>query len=410
MNDSLKQDSNLRQITRLETEHRYSEAEALCRQILANSISLPARVSWQNRLAIILEAQARYDEALTCVETALSTLEAAKEQISLSTGVFLELATLANLGRIERILGHYARAEQTYLQAIHLAESQGLTHQPRWGNLVNELAILYKYWGKFDAAEQLYQSLLSVFIEQYGEHHVKLATIYHNLAGLEHSRRRYSAAEPLARQSYQLHVELLGEQHPKTIADGAALGSILHGLNRWDEAIALFEEAITFFEQQLGCEHYEVAINLNNLAASLQAKGELQQAEQAYRRALAIKQKLFGEEHPDIGISLNNLAVLLQQSGKTNQAKELFAQALTIFEQTLGTDHLNTRLCRENATSRSSTQSGLKEEFMSRQKQEKFTITTKPEKIRQDKPFIQIEGKLTEAQLEAIAAGIIAMN
>ncbi len=42
---------------------------------------------------------------------------------------------------------------------------------------------------------------------------------------------------------------------------------------------------------------------------------------------------------------------------------------------------------------------------MSRQKREKFTITTKPEKIRQDKPFVQIEGKLTQAQLEAIAGG-----
>ncbi len=349
MNGNLKPIPNLKQITRLETEQRYSEAEALCRQNLANSTSLPEQVSWQNRLATILEAQARYDEASTYVQAVLSSLEAAKEQLSLSAGSSLELATLANLGRIERILGHYAQAEQIYLRGIHLAESQGLTHQPRWGNLVNELAILYKYWGKFDAAEQLYQYLLSAFIEQYGEHHFKVATIYHNLAGLEHSRRCYSVAEPLARKSYQLHVELLGKQHPKTIADGAALGSILHGLKQWDEAISLFEQAIAFFEQRL--EHYEVAINLNNLAASLQAKGELQQAEPAYRRALALKQKLFGEEHPDIGISLNNLAVLLKQSGKTNQVQELFAQALIIFEKTLGADHPNTRLCRANAAS-----------------------------------------------------------
>ena len=41
---------------------------------------------------------------------------------------------------------------------------------------------------------------------------------------------------------------------------------------------------------------------------------------------------------------------------------------------------------------------------MSTQKQEKFTIVTTSEKIRPDKPFVQVEGKLTEAQLEAIAA------
>ncbi len=48
---------------------------------------------------------------------------------------------------------------------------------------------------------------------------------------------------------------------------------------------------------------------------------------------------------------------------------------------------------------------------MSRQKRDKFTATTRtPDKIRQDKPFVQIEGKLTEAQLEAIAGGIIYYN
>ena len=46
---------------------------------------------------------------------------------------------------------------------------------------------------------------------------------------------------------------------------------------------------------------------------------------------------------------------------------------------------------------------------MSKQ-QLKLLARTTPEKPRHDKPFIQIEGKLTEAQLEAIAGVIIQMN
>ena len=42
---------------------------------------------------------------------------------------------------------------------------------------------------------------------------------------------------------------------------------------------------------------------------------------------------------------------------------------------------------------------------MSKQKREKFTATVTPEKTRQDKTFVQVEGKLTEEQLEAIAGG-----
>ena len=41
---------------------------------------------------------------------------------------------------------------------------------------------------------------------------------------------------------------------------------------------------------------------------------------------------------------------------------------------------------------------------MSEQKREKFTATT-PEKTRPQQPKVRLEGKLTEAQLEAITGG-----
>ena len=42
---------------------------------------------------------------------------------------------------------------------------------------------------------------------------------------------------------------------------------------------------------------------------------------------------------------------------------------------------------------------------MSKQKQGKITVRTTPEKNRHDKPSVQIEGKLSEEELEAIAGG-----
>ena len=47
---------------------------------------------------------------------------------------------------------------------------------------------------------------------------------------------------------------------------------------------------------------------------------------------------------------------------------------------------------------------------MSKQNQEKLTTTTTPEKSRQDKPLVHIEGKLTQEQLEAIAGGGVKLN
>ena len=47
---------------------------------------------------------------------------------------------------------------------------------------------------------------------------------------------------------------------------------------------------------------------------------------------------------------------------------------------------------------------------MFKPKLEKLTVTTTSEKPRQHKPFVQVEGKLTEAQLEALAAGGLYLN
>ena len=44
------------------------------------------------------------------------------------------------------------------------------------------------------------------------------------------------------------------------------------------------------------------------------------------------------------------------------------------------------------------------------QQREKFTATTTLEKSRHDNSFVQLEGKLTEEQLEVIAAGGIELN
>ena len=47
---------------------------------------------------------------------------------------------------------------------------------------------------------------------------------------------------------------------------------------------------------------------------------------------------------------------------------------------------------------------------MSEQKQPKLTASITTKNIRQEKPFVRTEGELTEAQLEAIAAGGLRVN
>ena len=47
---------------------------------------------------------------------------------------------------------------------------------------------------------------------------------------------------------------------------------------------------------------------------------------------------------------------------------------------------------------------------MSQQKPDKFTATIVLEKLRPQQSFVQLEGKLTQEQLEAIAGGKLSQN
>ncbi len=47
---------------------------------------------------------------------------------------------------------------------------------------------------------------------------------------------------------------------------------------------------------------------------------------------------------------------------------------------------------------------------MSKQKRNKLTTSVTPEKSWSNKPFVQVEGELTQAQLEALAGGRMSMN
>ena len=47
---------------------------------------------------------------------------------------------------------------------------------------------------------------------------------------------------------------------------------------------------------------------------------------------------------------------------------------------------------------------------MSQQKRDKLTVTTLPEKTYPQQSFVQLEGKLTPEQLEAIAGGKLTGN
>jgi tetratricopeptide (TPR) repeat protein len=215
----------------------------------------------------------------------------------------------------------------------------------------NNLAVLYKYWGRFDDGVRLYEQALASMIAIHGEESLACASVYHNLGGILHARGDFVAAEEPGRKAWEISRRLLGENDPRTMLDAVAYAAILDGLERYDVSEPIYRSALSIFDKAFGAEHDEMATTLHNLAAVLAARGDMVGAEQHYRRALAIKETLFGADHPDVAMTSSNLGRLLTDGGRSREAVPLLARAVTVLEQRLPRGHPHLELVRNNLRS-----------------------------------------------------------
>ena len=240
----------------------------------------------------------------------------------------------------------YAEAERDLWQALDLAERVFGPQSPELIGPLNQIGVLYKYWGRFEEAEPLYFRALA--LARAAKDQAAIATLQHNLGGLYHARGAYEQAEMYARAAVAIRIGLRGANELEVAADEAALAAILDAESKTVEAEQLLRRALETFERRLGSGHYEVAATLNNLAAVLGRSGALDAAEPLYRRALAIKRRLLSNEHPEVAVILNNLAVLELERGTRAEALALVRRAQRIAAASLPTAHPTRQACEAN--------------------------------------------------------------
>jgi len=274
--------------------------------------------------------------------------EAWGDRFNGATAARIRGKTLELLGTIRCKLGDYARAEDNLKRALAIAAAQFGEASEQAAEAQNNLAVLYKYWGRFEEGLRLYAAALRSMIALHGEESLASGVVYHNMGGILHARGDFAAAEEPGRKAWEISRRLLGEDDPRTMLDAAAYAGILDGLERYEESEPIYRRALTIFEEVFGPEHYEVAANLHNLAAVTAARGHPEQAEAHYRQALAIKEKLLGIESPDAALTRHNLGSLLNSVGRSVEAVPLLEKAVAILEKQLTPGHPQLALAREN--------------------------------------------------------------
>ncbi len=337
----------------LQGEGRFEEALIVCREALRSIEESEGPESADaanllNDLAEIESERQNFQSALALAERAQTIEDVLGGRFTGENAARIRSKTLELLGLTRCKLGDYGRAEDDLKRSVAIAAAQFGEASEQAAEAENNLAVLYKYWGRFEEGLQLYARALRSTIALHGEESLSSGAVYHNIGGILHAQGDFAAAEKPARRAWEISRRLLGDDDPHTMLDAAAYAGILDGLNRVEESEPIYRQALAIFETVFGPEHYETASILHNLAAVLAARGHLEQAEEHYRRALAIKEKLLGADSPDVALTRNNLGRLLDGAGRPGEAVPLLERAVAVLEKQLTPGHPHLALAREN--------------------------------------------------------------
>jgi tetratricopeptide (TPR) repeat protein len=323
----------------LAAEAKYEEAEPLYKQALeidekALGRENPTVATYLNNLALLYYSQGKYAEAEPLYKRALAI-----DEKLLGPSHPDVAAALGNLGLLYSSQGKYAEAEPLYKRALAIDEKTLGPEHPTVAIRLNTLAELYRVQGKYAEAEPLYKRALAIDEKALGPEHPTVATRLNNLAVLYSSQGNYAEAEPLYKRALAIDEKTLGPEHPTVAIRLNNLAELYRAQGKYAEAEPLYKRALAIDEKALGPEHPTVATNLNNLAGVYRSQGEYEEALPLFKRALTIDEKALGPEHPTVARDLNNLAGVYKSQGEYPEAELLYKRAVTINEKALGPDH-----------------------------------------------------------------------
>lgn len=251
---------------------RHSEAETLCRSILAAD---PAEHRALRILGAVCYRRREFDQAEQFLRQAARLNPNSIEYLDNLCAV---LNGAGKSAEAEAIARHVLQLAPTYVPAS-LALGTALKEQ----NRLQEAETAFR-----DALRGDPTSMNGL----------------NNLANVLRMRGQANQGAAIARQALTLY--------PQTAELWLNLGAALHDQQRHEEAIPAFQRALQL--------RPDLALAAFNCGVAQEALDRLSEAEASYRQALAIQ--------PGLLIALNNLGVVLKSQGRLEEALECFEQAL----------------------------------------------------------------------------------
>ena len=290
----------------------------------------PSPVELNNR-GVQLTRQAKYAEAEACYRQALD----AWSHVANPDSVARDRAhTLENLGSLMRDTGHYPEAEKDLTQALTDLEHAAGNASVDVGEVLENLAALYRAQGERGQAEAAALRADSILEEPERTYNrVLLGAIYNE-------ERRFSDARAL------LEPVLPNATGKLAFAVNANLAGVALGERKLEEAEHYAQAALQNAASGAEPSNVGLAALYNNLGQLYRFQQRYEEAEKAYRKAIDLWTAARGPEHPYVADGLLNFAAFEHERGRERAAEDLYRRAAEIFERALGADAVETLVAR----------------------------------------------------------------
>jgi tetratricopeptide (TPR) repeat protein len=239
------------------------------------------------------------------------------------------IVAMMNLGDVYRRLHNAAAAEQTFSDAMQLADSSPGLDPIERATLLERAAGLDGDLGSFDKArEKLTQSIAMLQGAGTEQGKISLTAALNALGMLELRLGDYKGGERELRQAVELATESLGENHPETAAYMTDLALALTVERQLSGAETLLRRARFVMESRLAPNSLRLVPVFAELGSVERETGRFRLAEEDTERALAILVHRIPYESAEITLTRVNLGSIYLRERKLPEADKVLTSAI----------------------------------------------------------------------------------
>ncbi|HYG02253.1 MAG TPA: CHAT domain-containing tetratricopeptide repeat protein [Chryseosolibacter sp.] len=218
-----------------EAEKDFDEVLRMVKDVFSQN-SLQYAIVLNNK-ALLYQNVGRYDDAITLMNEAITTAEAAfKKAMKRSKNSFDGRRFQSNLAFMLQMAGKYPEAEAVFLEMKKSYERNIASNNPEYAALLNQLAVLYMQTKKYDQVEALLKKAQEIFKKKQSEESPGYARATADLGNFYRLTAKYVEAEPLLIQALNIREQVLGNNHPDYIRTKEDLAILYWKTERFDKA------------------------------------------------------------------------------------------------------------------------------------------------------------------------------